>query len=73
VAALVPGRSQKQCYNRWDAVVDPSIGPASGRKGGWTVVEDIKLKDAVKMRGGKNWEEIAALVSDRTRVQCWNR
>jgi myb proto-oncogene protein len=31
------------------------------------------LRDAVRTRGGKNWEQIALLVPGRTKVQCHNR
>jgi hypothetical protein len=54
IAALVPGRTRKQCWSRWYAFLDPSIGRASGRKGKWTAVGDSKLKDAVQTHGSKN-------------------
>jgi hypothetical protein len=44
IAALVPGRTNKQCWGRWTVVLDPSISPASGRKGEWTADEDRHLK-----------------------------
>jgi hypothetical protein len=70
IAALVPARSKKQCYQRWQDVFDPNIERASVRSGKWTAVEDIKLKDAVQNHGGKNWDAIAALVPGRTKLQC---
>jgi hypothetical protein len=74
IAALVPGRTQRQCRNRWQIVLDPSIDRTpSERTGKWAENEDIKLKDAVQMHGGKNWDAIAALVPGRTEVQCSNR
>jgi hypothetical protein len=42
VAALVPGRTRKQCYKRWHDVFDPINGRASGRKGKWSGDEDTK-------------------------------
>jgi hypothetical protein len=72
VAALVPGRSQKQCCNRWQNV-DPNIDRANKRKGKWTEDEIINLKDAVGTYGGKNWAAIAALVPGRTKNQCCSR
>jgi hypothetical protein len=33
----------------------------------------IKLKAAVQIHGGKNWDAVAALVPGRTRKQCQNR
>eukprot|EP00978_Attheya_sp_CCMP212_P015955 scaffold41423_cov34-Attheya_sp.AAC.3 len=47
-----------------------SIGQTTGRTGHWTTEEDNKLKDAVQLHGGKNWDGITALVPGRTRVQC---
>jgi Myb-like DNA-binding protein BAS1 len=73
IAALVPGRTQKQCYKRWNDVLDPSIGRESGRSSNWTAVEDSKLKDAVLMHGDKDWGAISALIPSRTRNQCCER
>jgi hypothetical protein len=73
IAALVPGRSKKQCYNKWHQVLLPSSYQSNGLTGTWTEDEDIKLKDAVEKYGGKNWGAIAALVPDRTESQCYSR
>jgi hypothetical protein len=73
IAAMVQGRTQKQCNNRWDSALDPSIALATGSKGKWTAFEDIKLKDAVQTHGGEDWVAIAALVLGRTRHQCYKR
>jgi hypothetical protein len=73
MSTLVPGRSQKQCRNRWYNVLNPSIDRASGSTGKWTPDEDTKLKDAVQMHGGKNWVAMSALVPGRTKVQCYYR
>jgi hypothetical protein len=35
-------------------VLNPNVDRASGRTGTWTEDEAIKLKDAVKMHGGKD-------------------
>jgi hypothetical protein len=75
VAALVPGRTRNQCWSRWNDALDPNVDRTKGREGEWTSVENSKLKDAVQMHGGKNWEKIAALVPGRTKIQCngrWN-
>jgi hypothetical protein len=73
IAALVPGRTEVQCNNRWHKVLDPSIDPTTARAGKWTEDEVSKLKDAVQTHGGKNWVAIAALVPGRTKTQCYNR
>jgi myb proto-oncogene protein len=39
IAALVLGRAESQCCNRWHNVFDPSIDRANGRTGKWTAVE----------------------------------
>jgi hypothetical protein len=72
IAALVPGRTRSQCKSRWQGALDP-INPANRRTGKWSEDEDIKLKNAVKKHGGKDWAAIAALVPDRTRNQCHHR
>jgi hypothetical protein len=69
----VPGRTQKQCCNRWCHLLDPSIDRANGRTGKWVEDEDIKPKNAVHTHGGKNWGSIIALVPGRTKSQCCSR
>jgi hypothetical protein len=76
VAALIPGRTKSQCYNRSRNVLCASIVQANERKGKWTEDEDIKLKDAIQTHGDKNWKEISALVPGRKNDQCrqrWNK
>jgi hypothetical protein len=73
VAALVTGRTQRQCYNRWHDLSSTSIDPARGRAGKWSAFEDSKLKYAVQTHGGQNWGAIAALVSGRDKRQCHRR
>jgi hypothetical protein len=68
-AALVAGRSAKQCYSRWhDALLH-----CDSRKGFWTTDEDSTLIDAVEKYNGRNWEAIAAFVPGRTAKQCCSR
>jgi hypothetical protein len=73
ISALVQGRTRNQFRNRWHAVLDPSIGRASGRTDKWSEDEDRKLKDAVQTYGVKDLAAIAALVPGRTKNQCWSR
>jgi hypothetical protein len=73
IAALVPGRTKKQCCNRWRDALDPGIVLTGGCTGKWKEDEDIKLKGAVQKHGDKDWVAIAALVPGRTKKQCWNR
>jgi myb proto-oncogene protein len=73
ISALVPGRTNSQCRQRWHYALNPSINRASGRTGKWSEDEDIKLKDAVQTHGCKHWGAIAALVPGRTKIQCWGR
>jgi hypothetical protein len=53
VAKLVPGRTHKQCRQRW---VD-TLNPSNGKKGKWTPAEHVKLTEAIKKRG-KNWSQL---------------
>jgi hypothetical protein len=71
IAALVPGRTKKQCTNRWYHALVPSVG--TGRTDTWTTEDDNKLKDAVEKHGDKNWDAITVLLPGRTKVQCWSR
>jgi hypothetical protein len=73
IAALVPGRTKKQCWSRWDHLLDPNIDRMTGSSGTWTAVEDSKLKDSVEKHGGKDWAAITALVPGRTKIQCTSR
>jgi hypothetical protein len=73
IAALVPGRTVKQCSSRWHNALNPSIALVHGREGKWTVDENSKLKDAVHTHSEKDWVAIAALVPCRTRQQCRSR
>jgi hypothetical protein len=73
VAALVPGRTKKQCRQRWHDSMAVNIYPATARAGKWSAVEDGKLKDAVQTHGGKDWAAITALVPGRTKRQCQHR
>lgn len=44
-AALFPGRTQLQCYNRWNDFLDPSIHGANGRTG-QSVEEEVTKPEA---------------------------
>jgi hypothetical protein len=73
IATFVPGRTKKQCCNRWYDSFASIIDTTAARTGRWEEDEDIRLKDAVRARGAKNWEKIAALVPGRTGRQCGRR
>jgi hypothetical protein len=72
VAALVPGRSNKDCRSRWAQNLDPNTNHAKRRRGKWTAEEDAKLFDAVT-KYGKDWVAVAALVSGRSKKDCCSR
>ena len=71
IAALVPDRTKGQCRSKWHNASESSIHVTPVHTGTWTEDEDIKLKDAVQTRSGKNWNEIAALVPGRSRYHRW--
>jgi hypothetical protein len=74
VTALVPSRTKKQCWRRWNHTLNPSIDRTPpGRKGKWSEDEDTKLEGAVQTHGGENWGTIAVLVPGRTGIQCYYR
>jgi 3-keto-L-gulonate-6-phosphate decarboxylase len=69
VAAMIPGRTDQQCRQRWVQSLNPSNGK---KKGQWKPEEDTKLIEAVT-KHGKNWVAIATLAPGRTNLQCQNR
>jgi hypothetical protein len=68
VAAMVPGRTNNRCQQRWTNALDPS----NGKKGKWNPEEYGKLTKAVK-KHGKDWVAVAAMVPGRTSKQCHQR
>jgi hypothetical protein len=73
ISLLVPGRTNIQCWGRWDCTLYPSMSLTAGHTGTWEEDEDNKLNDAVQTQGDKDWAAISALVPGRTRNQCSNR
>jgi hypothetical protein len=73
IAALIPGRTKKQCWNRWQYALDPSVVRMTERTGKWLAEEDEQLVAAVEKYSGKNWDAIAAQVPSRTKRQCLDR
>jgi hypothetical protein len=68
IAALVPGRTNGQCRQRWARILNPDI-----KNGEWSLEEDVKLIEGVKQFGDNNWVQIGALVPGRTNTQCSER
>ena len=76
IAAKLPGRTIRQCRDRWQDHLDPSISKAS-----WTELEDKTLVDAqAKLLPGRygnlprgSWSDIAKLLPGRTAKQASNR
>jgi hypothetical protein len=56
VAALVPGRNNEQCRDRWQDKLNPTLV-----KGKWTEEEDQALVSAVE-RLGTAWKEVSLRV-----------
>jgi hypothetical protein len=73
ITDLVPGKTKKQCTNRWYEALGPDIDRSASQKVRWTADEDSKLKVAVERYGGKNWEAIAALVPGQSTRRCRDR
>ncbi|WOL15332.1 snRNA-activating protein complex subunit 4-like isoform X1 [Canna indica] len=69
VASCLEGRTGTQCSNRWYK----TLNPERKKVGRWSVDEDKRLKVAVMLFGGKNWDKIACFTPGRTQVQCRER
>lgn len=66
VVRLVPGRSKKQCRERWDNKVNPGISPDE-----WTTQEILRVFSFHRKHGNK-WRNIASEMPGRTALQCRN-
>ncbi|CAN6231211.1 unnamed protein product [Urochloa humidicola] len=60
IARAVPGRTRKQCRDRWTHYLDPAVNQMP-----WSEQEDIDLIRAHKIHGNK-WCELAKLFPGRT-------
>lgn len=67
VAKNIPGRTPKQCRERWKNHLDPRITRAP-----FTTDEDIILQNAFEQLGNR-WTKIAALLPGRTEDSVKNR
>jgi hypothetical protein len=66
IAAYVgSGRNRAQCSQRWVRGLNPRIS-----KRGWTREEDERLCELVARYGEKAWARIAAVLGNRSDVQC---
>ncbi|XP_023716949.1 myb-related protein A isoform X2 [Cryptotermes secundus] len=63
-----PDRSDIQCQQRWQKVVNPELV-----KGPWTKEEDEKVVELVKRYGPKKWTVIARHLKGRIGKQCRER
>ena len=65
IAKGVLGRTDKQCYDRWNRYINTKI-----KKGRWSSEEDGLLRRVVEELGTSNWAEIAKRIPGRTGRHC---
>jgi hypothetical protein len=63
----IPGRSGKQCRERWFNNLDPNVV-----KGNWTTIEDYKIFKLFQNKGSQ-WSKIASHFKGRTENSIKNR
>ncbi|CAB4308122.1 unnamed protein product [Prunus armeniaca] len=68
IAACLPGRTDVQCLQRWQKVLNPEIV-----KGPWTKEEDDCIIKQVESHGAKRWSVIAKFLPGRMGKQCRER
>jgi hypothetical protein len=67
IATFLPGRSNQQCKQRWNYVLNTDI-----KSGPWTKEEDVLLQHGFQQYG-KQWAKISEMIPGRTNIQCRNR
>ncbi|EFO20880.2 hypothetical protein LOAG_07607 [Loa loa] len=68
VASCVPGRSDSQCRDRWVNVLDKSIKAEP-----WSVDEDEKLLEGIRIFGKGEWSRISTMLPGRSASHCKSR
>ncbi|XP_015870842.4 transcription factor MYB3R-1 [Ziziphus jujuba] len=68
IAAYIPGRTDVQCFHRWQKVLNPDLV-----KGSWTKEEDDLIIRLVDKYGYKRWSTIAKYIPGRIGKQCRER
>ncbi|KAK8690957.1 hypothetical protein V6N13_074481 [Hibiscus sabdariffa] len=68
IAEFLPGRTDIQCFHRWQKVLNPQI-----LKGPWTKEEDDCITMLVEKYGCRRWSVIAKLLGGRIGKQCRER
>ena len=67
IAEHIPGRTARQCRERWKNYLSPSVSNSP-----WSIEEDEKLIDLVQ-KNGQQWSKIAQFFKLRTDVTLKNR
>ncbi len=61
-------KSAVQCLHRWTKILKPGL-----TKGPWSIEEDRKLLEWVKLEGPNKWSQCADYISGRSGKQCRER
>merc|ERR1711976_33707 len=64
----LPNKTPVQCLHRWTKILKPGL-----TKGPWSIDEDRKLLDWVKIQGPCKWSQCADIIIGRSGKQCRER
>jgi flagellar biosynthesis GTPase FlhF len=68
LALYIPGRCGKQCRERWDTFLDPTL-----KRSEWTPEEDAVIMQARQGAGTRTWSELSKILPGRSQLKVRDR